>query len=452
MKRISFLFIFFSFGLLIAQEDVSIQQVASGFTNPVDIQHAGDSRLFIVEQAGLIKILNDNGTVNTNPFLDITSQVLSGGEQGLLGLAFHPNYQNNRLFYIYYTNTSGDSVISQFETSTTDPNLAIPASQNVLLTFAQPFTNHNGGCIAFGNDGYLYIASGDGGSGGDPNNNGQNLNTLLGKLLRLDIDAPAPYIPASNPYVNDSNALDEVYAYGLRNPWKFSFDEATGDIWIADVGQNQFEEINKSASAKALNYGWRCYEASTPFNTNNCDSQSTMEFPFAAYSHSDGISKCSITGGYVYRGSEFPNLVGKYLFADFCSNEIGTVDNNGNITYFGPFNGNNFSTFGTDYHSNLYIAGLNGTLYKIVDDNLKLASVSFAEIKVFPNPAEDQINIRSDKIIRKIELLSYTGKLMKTYLPNTQDFTITADLPAGLYIIKITSENENQHINKLIIQ
>lgn len=454
MKKFYFFFIVLSFGWVAAQEDVNIQQIATGFNSPVNIQNAGDDRLFIVEQNGVIKILNDDGSTNSNPFLDISSQVSSGGERGLLGLAFHPNYQNNRLFYLYYTNPSGDSVLSQFETSSIDPDEAIPASENVMLVITQPFSNHNGGCIAFGDDGFLYVATGDGGSSGDPNGNAQNLNSLLGKILRFDVDVSAPFIPTNNPYVNDPNALDEIYAYGLRNPWKFSFDETTGDVWIADVGQNQFEEINKSASAEAINYGWRCYEASSNFNTTGCDPQSTMEFPFAEYSHTaTSVSKCSVTGGYVYRGSEFPNLTGKYLFADFCSDEIGTVDSMGNITYFGPFSGNGFSTFGTDHQSNLYIAGLStGTIYKIVDDNLSVDISHQKRINIYPIPTQGVINIEAQEIIKKIEVISFTGKVIKTTYPNKKNTRLSVKFASGVYFIKSTYLDGKHQVDKFIVQ
>ncbi|MGO2359241.1 PQQ-dependent sugar dehydrogenase [Mesonia sp.] len=447
-------FITFAFGWLSAQEDINIQSIATGFNAPVNIQNAGDNRLFIVEQGGIIKILNANGSTHTNPFLDISSQISSSGERGLLGLAFHPDYQNNRLFYVYYTNPSGDSVLSQFETSATDPDAAIPASENVIRVISQPASNHNGGCIAFGNDGFLYVATGDGGGGGDPNNNAQNLNSLLGKLLRFDVDNGSPYIPTNNPYANDSNALDEIYAYGLRNPWKFSFDQETGDIWIADVGQNEFEEINKSASAEAINYGWRCYEASADYDTSNCATQNTMEFPFAEYSHTNsGVNKCSITGGDVYRGSEFSNLIGKYIFADYCSNEIGSVDANGNITYFGPFPGNNFSTFGVDQDANLYVAGINsGVIYKIVDDNLSVNLESKVKLKIYPNPTQATLTIESPEVVKRIEVISFSGQLVKTFYPNQKKAKLNIRFAAGSYFIKSTSVSGHQYINQFIVQ
>lgn len=442
------------FTRLSAQEEINIQTIATGFNAPVNIQNAGDDRLFIVEQSGKIKILNSDGSTNTSPFLDISSQISSGGERGLLGLAFHPNFQSNGLFYVYYTDSSGDSQLSEFIVNGFNPDIADPTSENIIREIDQPFSNHNGGCIAFGNDGFLYVATGDGGSGGDPNNNAQNLNSLLGKLLRFDVDNGAPYIPANNPYVNDSNAQDEIYAYGLRNAWKFSFDQETGDIWLADVGQNEFEEINKSASAEAINYGWRCYEASADYNTNNCAAQNTMEFPFAEYSHTNsGLNKCSITGGYVYRGTEFSNLIGKYIFADYCSNEIGSVDVNGDITYFGPFAGNNFSTFGVDQDANLYVAGINsGIIYKIVDDNLSVNLESKVELKVYPNPTQAYLTIESPEVLKRIEVISFSGQLVKTLHPNQEKISLNIDFAAGTYFIKSTSLNGNQYTNQFIVQ
>ncbi|WP_121665592.1 PQQ-dependent sugar dehydrogenase [Mesonia aquimarina] len=455
MKRLLLCLFVFCIGVSQAQEDVDISLVASGFTSPLNIQNAGDSRLFIVEQGGTIQILTANGSVNATPFLDISSQISTGGERGLLGLAFHPDYQTNGLFYVYYTDTSGDSVLSEFSVNLANQDLADGTSENILLTISQPFGNHNGGCIAFGPDNMLYVAVGDGGSGGDPNDNAQNLNSLLGKILRLDVNAAAPYIPTDNPFVNDNNALDEIYAYGVRNPWKFSFDSENGDLWIADVGQNQFEEINKVSNAAGANFGWRCYEASTVFDTSgNCPQQSSLTFPFAEYSHTaTGVSRCSITGGYVYRGTEFTNLIGKYLFADFCTNEIGTVDSNGNITYFGPFSSNGFSSFGEDINGNIYVAGLgSGDIYKIIDNNLSISNSARINLKIYPNPAQNQLNLSSKSTISKVEIFSITGKKIEELSPIKKEIQISLqNLANGNYFIKITGENKQQFTKQFII-
>jgi glucose/arabinose dehydrogenase len=305
-------------------QTIGLQTFATGFSNPVAIVNAGDSRLFVVQRGGAIRILNANGTINATNFLTLTSStIVSGGERGLLGLAFHPNYATNGYFYVNYTRASdGATVIARYNVSA-NPDVADASSAQVLLTIAQPFSNHNGGSLVFGPDGYLYIGMGDGGSGGDPDNYGQNINSLLGKMLRIDVDSGSPYaIPAGNPYAGATPGADEIWAVGMRNPWKFSFDKQTGDLWIADVGQNAREEINKAASTAAgLNYGWRCYEANIPYNTNGCQSASNYFMPVANYALGNGY--CSITGGYVYRGSTYPNMVGKYFFSDYCSNRIG---------------------------------------------------------------------------------------------------------------------------------
>lgn len=246
-----------------AQPDIAVTVFSNGFSKPVDIANCGDDRLFILEQhTGRIYILDKNGDRLNTPFLQLPG-VGQSNEQGLLGLAFHPDYLNNGYFFINYSLPNGNSRISRFSVSANDPNIANMASELVLLEVDQPFSNHNGGCLKFGPDGYLYAGFGDGGSGGDPQANGQNLQTLLGKILRLDVDNGSPYaIPASNPYVNNPNALGEIWSFGNRNPWRFSFDRATGDLWIGDVGQNSWEEIDfqPANSGGGENYGWRCYE------------------------------------------------------------------------------------------------------------------------------------------------------------------------------------------------
>lgn len=371
----SFLF----FGILLfscslfAQPAIEAVIHASNFDSPVDITHAGDERLFIVEQDGYIQILDaDNNTLAT-PFLDIDSRVSSGGERGLLGLAFHPDYANNGYFFVNYINNNGDTQISRFSVSATDANLADPDSEVMLLTIDQPYGNHNGGCIKFGPDGYLYIGMGDGGSGGDPQGYGQNRQSLLGKMLRIDVDNGSPYgIPADNPFASDDQTLDEIWAIGLRNPWRFSFDRQTGDLWIGDVGQNQWEEIDfqPASSAGGENYGWRCYEGFHTYNTSGCDNADAYDDPIYEYSNSfDG--GCSVTGGMVYRGSEIPALQGIYVFSDYCAGILTSVtpDGMGGWTGTELFDSEVFvSSFGEDVNGELYFANLfGGDIYKIVD-------------------------------------------------------------------------------------
>lgn len=301
-----------------------LEPVAGGFTKPLYVSHAGDGsgRLFVVEQAGRIFIV-ENGQVNPTPFLDIVSIVGSdANEQGLLSVAFHPNYLENGHFFVYYTNKQGDVVIARYQVSG-EPNVADPGSGLILLTVAEPYANHNGGQLVFGADGYLYAGLGDGGSGGDPQNNGQRLDTLLGKILRLDVNNGDPYgVPETNPFVGADNARPEIWSYGWRNPWRFSFDRATADMYIADVGQNQYEEVNfePAGAAGGGNYGWRIMEGLYCFISEGCDPESMgLILPVAEYDHSQG---CSVTGGYVYRGQQYPELTGTYLYGDYCSGII----------------------------------------------------------------------------------------------------------------------------------
>jgi glucose/arabinose dehydrogenase len=464
MKKIAGITFMFFIALSITAQDIDLTSFASGFNKPVNIQHAGDNRLFIVEQNGVIKILNADATTNTTPFLDINSQVSSSGnEQGLLGLAFHPNYITNGFFFVNYTNNSGNTVISRFTVST-DPSIADINSQEILLTIAQPYSNHNGGSIVFGPDGYLYIGMGDGGSGGDPDNYAQNTTSLLGKILRINIDNGLPYtIPTDNPFVSDTNITDEIWAIGVRNPWKFSFDSLQGDVWIADVGQYDYEEINHTLNGMSgLNYGWRCYESNYAYQTSGCQNTSNYTFPNAEYSHTGGESyRCSITGGYVYRGSLYPDLYGLYFFADYCSDEIGTVDpsNSYTIAYNTPSIGSSFVSFGVDNNKELYIAGLNsGTIYKIIDTTLSIDDFSFSNaITISPNPAKDIVLIQSKTFsttMRKIEVFTILGKKVRTItIENLNTYQLHLEtLSQGLYFVKIIANNNAVAVKKLLIQ
>jgi len=361
--------------------DITTERVASGLSSPIFVTSPpGDGqRLFIVEQPGRIKILQDGQVLNT-PFLDIDGRVLSGGERGLLGLAFHPDYDINGYFYVDYTNNSGNTVISRFEV-TADPDLADSSSESILLTIAQPYSNHNGGMIAFGpNDGYLYIGMGDGGSGGDPQNRAQSDSVLLGKMLRIDVDGGSPYgIPPDNPFAGPGYPLDEIWAKGVRNPWRFSFDRLNGDLYIADVGQSQWEEIDfqPASSAGGENYGWRLMEGDHCYDPpSNCD-PGGLTYPIYEYSHGGTPFRCSISGGYVYRGNAIPQLPGTYFFADYCSGQIWSFRYDGsNITEFtdrtaelAPDSGyviSDISSFGEDGSGELYIVDLGGEVFKIV--------------------------------------------------------------------------------------
>ncbi|MFZ5883701.1 MAG: PQQ-dependent sugar dehydrogenase [Chloroflexota bacterium] len=358
---------------------ISFTEVAAGLSSPVFITHAGDAsgRLFVVEQAGRIRVVK-NGSLLSTPFLDIQSIVKSsGGEQGLLGLAFHPSYETNGKFYVLYTAPRpGDSTgsiltLRQYSVSTGNADTANPSSGVTLLTIDHPtYSNHNGGTLAFGADGYLYWSTGDGGSGGDPFNNAQTLTSLLGKILRLDVDSASPYaVPASNPFSSDPNPNKKlVWAYGLRNPWRMSFDRLTHDLYIGDVGQGAREEIDfqPAASTGGENYGWRIMEGSLCYNPSSGCDQTGKVLPVAEYDHSLG---CAVTGGYVYRGTEFPSLQGYYLYGDFCSGRIWAIKKSSS-GWSAPLQladtSYNISTFGEDESGKLYLADLaTGRIYEI---------------------------------------------------------------------------------------
>ncbi|WP_286925782.1 PQQ-dependent sugar dehydrogenase [Flavobacterium sp. UBA4197] len=437
-------------------QTVALESFGTGFSSPVEITHAGDTRLFVVERGGAIKILNANGTVNPTPFLNLSGIISSGGERGLLGLAFHPNYSTNGFFYVNYTNTTGNTVISRYSVNSGNPDVANTSSASILLTITQPYSNHNGGSVKFGPDGYLYIGMGDGGSGGDPENRAQNINELLGKMLRIDVNNGTPYgIPANNPYVGIAGA-DEIWAIGVRNPWKFSFNRSNGDLWIADVGQNNFEEINKVSSTQAgLNYGWRCYEGNAAYNATGCAAQSTMTFPLAVTTHSAG--NCSITGGYVYTGTTYPNFQNKYFFTDYCASKIGMVDNSGNITYSANFSGNSFVTFGEDNNGELYVGSINnGTIYKIKDSSLGTSDFSKTAFTVYPNPARAEINIKSSgsNFPTEVTVFDMNGKqvaFQKTQNPELNTIK-TSHLATGLYLLHIMDNNGNTATHKLAVE
>lgn len=366
------------------------------FSSPIDLQNSGDgtNRIFVVERAGRIKVFpNSSSATSLKTYLDITDRVSAGGEMGLLGLAFHPDYKNNGFFYVNYT-VSNPRVtrISRFQVSSENSDSADKNSELILLTFNQPFSNHNGGWIGFGpDDGYLYIGTGDGGSGGDPQNNGQSITTFLGKILRIDIDnqdSGLEYaIPSDNPFTDSSGSiLKEIYAWGMRNPWRNSFDPVTGWLWSADVGQNTWEEINIIERGK--NYGWRCYEGNHSFNLSGCNYPEYI-FPIWEYSHGLG---CSITGGYVYRGPTVPELTGKYIYADYCTKTVWSLEYNDNAP---PDNqtlltASGFVTsFGVDENNELYIVTFSpDRIYRFSPTVSLIVPTSLVATAIGPNEVE----------------------------------------------------------------
>lgn len=361
---------------LLAQPKLKFVDFATGFSRPVDIAQCGDSRLFIVEQAGKIWVLDSLGVRQTAVFLDINDRVINtGNERGLLGLAFHPNYAQNGWFFVNYVKNDGHTRIARFTRSTADPTIADPGSELTILEQNQPFSNHKGGCVKFGPDGYLYIGLGDGGSGGDPQGNGQKKSTLLGKMLRIDVhnsSTTTPYVvPADNPFVGNTAYKPEIWALGLRNPWRFSFDRLNGDLWIADVGQNAREEIDhQPAGVGGRNYGWNCYEGNSPFETAGCQPANTYAGP--AFEYVNPSIGCSVTGGFVYRGSKYPEVYGKYLLTDYCSGRWWAVAPNANGTFTGKeianLADNEYSSLGEDVYGELYVAALaSGKILKITE-------------------------------------------------------------------------------------
>jgi glucose/arabinose dehydrogenase len=367
----------------LAQSSLVLQPLVSGLASPTAITTAGDGsgRLFITLQGGTIKLFGGS-TLQT--FLDISSLVSLDSERGLLSTAFHPQYSSNGFFYVNYTNTAGDTVIARYRVSA-DPSVADPASAVILLTIAQPFDNHNGGQLQFGPDGYLYIGMGDGGSAGDPGNRAQDLGQLLGKLLRIDVNSAAPYaIPPTNPFVGTPGARGEIWAYGLRNPWRFSFDRLTGDLFIADVGQSSREEVDFQPvnSTGGQNYGWRRMEGTACFNPSSGCNDGTLTLPIIEYDHSLG---CSITGGYRYRGTGSPSLFATYLFGDYCSGRIwGATEAGGGVWTMTQLLGTSLkiSTFGEDETGELLVAhydAVNGAIYRIAVVALTVSSVAPAQ-------------------------------------------------------------------------
>lgn len=445
------------------------------FTNALDLQHAGDgsNRIFVVEQAGKIKVFPNQKNINTTKiFLDITDRVTSGGETGLLGLAFHPDFKNNGYFYVNYTAPNPlRTVISRFKVSTSNPDSAEKNSEQILLTFNQPYSNHNGGCVAFGADGYLYIGAGDGGSGGDPDNNAQNISNYLGKILRIDVNnpqAPLNYgIPNSNPFADSTNAniKKEIYAWGLRNPWRFSFDPVTGFLWCGDVGQGNWEEVDLISRGK--NYGWRCYEGLHAYNTNGCNG--IYEAPIWEYSHTVGFS---ITGGYVYRGQNVPELYGKYIYGDYVTKKVWALSYDGinpavntEITTAAG----SITSFGVDESNELYLVSFDGKIYRLITSTTFVEGQkvlnNFQLYQNYPNPFNPntkiswQSSVGSHQTLIVYDVLgNELAKLVDEYKPagiyevefNTN--TLNKDISSGIYFYKLSAGNFIQSRKMILLK
>jgi glucose/arabinose dehydrogenase len=447
---------------LIHAQTLALQQVASGFSSPVEMVHAGDGRLFVVQQRGLIRILDPTtGAINATPFLDLTGIVnQSGGEKGLLGLAFSPNYATDGTFFVSYTRALSPavsgvdclSVIAKYTVST-NPNVANTTGTEIF-SIQQNLSNHNGGCIRFGPDNLLYYAVGDGGGAGDTGNRSQNISTNLGKLHRLNVLGTSTYtIPAGNPFVGITGN-DEIWAYGLRNPWKFCFDN--NNIIIADVGQGNWEEVNiQPYTTAGLNYGWRCKEGNADYNTSP-PCTGTLTAPNVVISHSAPNNYCSITGGYVYRGTQYPNMVGKYIFGDYCDTKLGITNiATGVTTYTSSLGSYNISSFGEDNNKNLYLVDLGGTIYKITDTTLSNDSFANSNFKIYPNPVKNILSLENtnNENITDIAIYNTNGQLVyqKNNINQTNTDINTEKLAQGIYFMQITN-SQNSVLNYKFIK
>ena len=463
-KQSTLLILLLLSSFVINAQQFKLAKFSRGYSSPVGIENCGDSRLFIVEQEGKIMICDSLGNPGATPFLDITDRVLFKGEQGLLGLAFDPGYSKNGLLFVNYINKSGNTQISRFKVKANNPNEANKNSEKFILSVNQPFNNHNGGCIRFGPDGYLYIGMGDGGSGGDPNNNSQNPMSLLGKMLRIDVHVgstgDAYHIPPTNPFVDSSNYRHEIWALGLRNPWRWSFDQLNGQMLIGDVGQDAWEEVDvQLANAGGHNYGWRCYEGKHPYNTTGCKPQSYYNEPKYEYPHVDSIGgDCSITGGFVYRGTRYPDLYGDYVFTDYCSGIFRLLYRDGGqgrvrAVYDGDDNA--YTSFGVDAKNELYVCNItDGSIYHVIYG--KAQTENFADVKdaginklsFSPNPSTGNINVVYNSGKAEQVSLRVTGLLgnlvyssAKTVNTGNNTWNINLHIPAGNYYLSVISSS-----------
>jgi glucose/arabinose dehydrogenase len=448
MKKSTLLCLFIFLGASFAFSQIPkphVIQLASGLEHPIDIQNCGDERLFFIEQKGQIRIMNKAGNIMPEPFLDIDSIVLSTGtEQGLLGLAFSPNYAQDGFLFVNFTTGTGNgtTVVARYSIDPLNPNKALPSSKKTILEIPQPGTTHNGGNLIFGPDGFLYIFTGDGGGG----NNSQNLMSLHSKILRIDPFSDSPYaIPTDNPYFGALSVRNEIWAGGLRNPWRNAFDKLTGDLWIADVGQEKFEEINfqSANSGGGENYGWRCYEGNSVFSPTGCQPIANYDFPIFEYAHNP-TNGCSVTGGFVYRGAQFARFFGKYLFTDACSAKLwATTQTGGAFTTdsIGKLPKFNFVTFGQDNEGELYLGSFalmepgTGKIWKLTDTSscLPVAFFSF----------QDTIKTTAQSI--ELIALSGTGLTFQWALngidiPGATAPVFIAD-QSGWYTVKVSKGN-----------
>jgi glucose/arabinose dehydrogenase len=455
--------VFYSCGLAQFQLEEAFPNLL--FTNPIDLEYANDGtdRLFVVEQSGIIKIFqNSSSASSVKVFLDITDQVSTeSDEMGLLGLAFHPDYKNNGYFYVNYTILSPSRMtrISRFQVSSTNPDSADKNSELILIAQDQPFNNHKGGRTTFGSNGYLYLGLGDGGSGGDPNNNAQNKSVLLGKILRIDVNTTQGSlnygIPPSNPFIGNTQGWrEEIYAYGLRNPWRFSFDPATGWLWCGDVGQSAWEEIDIIQNGK--NYGWRCYEGFYPYDTSGCNGTDYIS-PILNYDHSGG--NCAIIGGFVYRGQNVPELTGKYIYADYCSKNYWSLQYDrtnapiDTLLLTSPFG--QPLAFATDKNQELYSLASDGKIYKfkptattVKSEGGKISNYYLAQN--YPNPFNPSTSINfnvPEESKVHLQIIDIMGKIVNELLNENRpkgsyDLKWNASkFASGVYIVRMSAQS-----------
>lgn len=448
------------------------------FASPLYVTHSNDgtNRVFVVEKNGIIKVLpNDSTTSDVRVFLNVTNKIITGSERGLLGLAFHPNYASNGYFFVNYTRSGdGATVVSRFTRSSTDPNKADSLSEFIFLTITQPFSNHNGGIVFFGLDGYLHIGMGDGGSGGDPGNRAQNLNELLGKVLRINVDSASGgnnySIPPTNPFAA-GGGRPEIFTIGMRNPWRISVDPVTGIIWCGDVGQDAWEEVDILEVGK--NYGWRCYEGNHAFNTSGCGPITDYTFPVKEYANAG--SDISITGGFVYRGQRRPELTGRYIYADYGSRktyklkiESGVVTED-SLIMTGP---SSIYSFGIDQQNELYVCCANNIVYRFnrsdlvgVGNNTAQIPSGFSLEQNYPNPFNPSTSIKySVPEISKVKLSIYdvSGKEVNTIVNTVQlpgEYSILwrgkdargNNVSSGVYFYNLTAGNNFTETKRMLL-
>ena len=456
-------FCFICFTSVSSQPVIVYNSVIASLSSPVDIVNAGDgtNRIFIAERGGAVKVYNSSYTL-LGTFLTVTG-IVAGGEEGLLSIAFHPNYETNGFFWVYYTNTAGDIEVSRYKVSTGNANVADAASKQVVMTIPHPGqNNHNGGKLNFGADGNLYFATGDGGGGGDVPNNAQNGNVLLGKMIRINVStgtsAPFFTIPADNPFVTDAAVRDEIWALGLRNPYRWSFDRTTGDMWIGDVGQNEREEVNyrTAATSGGVNYGWRCYEGNLPYNTTGCAAQSNYVFPVYEYINPP-TSSTSVVGGYVYRGTLYPSMQGYYFASDVYSGNLYKININGFTTTVQSGLPTLVAGFGETETGELLAVSLNGNAYSLIPNTpTPVSNINGADQKpvLYPTVINNQkFIIQLPFSYYQLQIVNTSGTVVKTQNLNGRTGTVEIALPnlaAGIYFVQLLG-GKKSFVQKIIV-